>query len=107
MFRGVIQAGKFDRSAVGRVYIHWEEKGRLPRLRELPPLARKAFTSFARVYLTPKPPPPVDVGSSTRNFDIPVALDPHEAWLEVNEPNARREQALREKSSDQTPKPMR
>lgn len=106
MFRRVIQAGKFARYSVGRVYIHWEAKGRLPRVRELPALARKAFNSFARVYLTRKPPPPVDVGSSTRNFEIPVAIDPYEAWLEVNQWNARRERVLRERLSRLTERPL-
>ena len=87
--------------------MHREEKGRLPRLTELPLLARKAFGSWRAVYLRSRPALPTRFESASLTFQIPDPIDPHDAWLEVNQPNARREQALREASSGQSPRPIR
>ncbi len=87
--------------------MHREEKGRLPRLTELPLLVRKAFRSWRAVYLRARPVLPARFESASLTFQLPDPIDPHHAWLEVNQPNARREQARREASSGQIPRPIR
>ena len=86
--------------------MHREEQGRLPRLTELPVLVRKAFRSWRAVYLRARTALP-RFESASLTFRIPDPIDPHDAWLEVNQPNARREQALREASSGHSPRPIR
>src|SRR5260370_31408889 len=107
MLRGISQLRSIGRYSWERIHVHREEKGRLPRLTELPLLARKAFGSWRAVYLRSRPALPTRFESASLTFQIPDPIDPHDAWLEVNQPNARREQALREASSGQSPRPIR
>jgi O-antigen biosynthesis protein len=107
MLRKVFQLRSFARYSWERIHVHREEKGRLPRLTELPLLARKAFGSWRAVYLRARPALPPRFESASLTFQIPDPIDPHDAWLEVNQPNARREQALRETSSGKSPRPIR
>ncbi len=105
MLRRVFQLGSFARYSWDRIRVHREEKGRLPRFSELPPLVRKAFGSWHKVYLRARRPPTFESASLT--FQIPMPIDPRDAWLEVNQPNARRELASREKSNGQSSAPIR
>src|SRR5713226_424467 len=107
MLRRVFQLRSFAQYSWERIHVHREEKRRLPRLTELPLLVRKAFGSWRRVYLRSKPALPPRFESASLTFQIPRPIDPHDAWLEVNQPNARREQALRETSSGESPRPIR
>ncbi len=105
MLRRVSQLRSFAQYSWERMRVHREEKGRWPRFSELPPLARKAFGSWHKVYLRARRPHAFESASLT--FQIPTPMDPHDAWLEVNQPNARREQASREKANGQSPGPIR
>lgn len=103
MLRRVFQLRSFAQYSWGRIQIHREEKGRLPRLTELPLLVRKAFSSWRRVYQNHKPQP---VRFHSRTFQVPRPLDTYDAWLEVNEWNARRESVLRERLSSLIERPL-
>jgi glycosyltransferase involved in cell wall biosynthesis len=106
MLRRVAQLRSFAQYSWERIHVHREERGRLPRLTELPVLVRKAFRSWRAVYLRARP-ALLRFESASLTFRIPDPIDPYDAWLEVNQPNARREQALREASSGQSPRPIR
>ena len=84
--------------------MHREEKGRLPRLTEVPLLVRKAFGSWRRVYLGTQPSTATLSESARRGrvFKAPHPIDPYDAWLEVNRWNSRRETLLRERLSGLT-----
>src|SRR5258708_29005010 len=107
MLRRVFQLRSFAQYSWERIQVHREEKGRLPRLTELPRLARKALGSWRAGYLRSRPAPPPRFESASLTFQIPAQIDPHDAWLEVNQPNARRDQALRETSAGESPGPIR
>ena len=49
VLRRIFQLRSFAQYSWSRIQVHRDEKGRLPRLKELPLLARKALTSWARV----------------------------------------------------------
>ena len=83
--------------------MHREEKGRWPRLTELPLLVRKAFSSWRAVYLNRRPQP---IRFRLRTFQVPRPIDTYNAWLEVNEWNARRESVLRERLFGLTERPL-
>ncbi len=105
MLHRVFQIRSFAQYSWERIQVHREEKGRLPRLSELPLLVRKAFGSWRRVYLRARRRSKRKSASLT--FQIPTPIDAREAWLEVNQPSARREQASREESNGQSPAPIR
>ena len=107
MLRRVFQLRSFARYSWERIRVHQKERGRLPHLTELPSLVRKAFRSWRAVYLRVSPELPPRFESASLTFQIPDPIDPHDAWLEVNQPNARREQAQRETASGQSLKPIR
>jgi GT2 family glycosyltransferase/glycosyltransferase involved in cell wall biosynthesis len=104
MLRKFSQLRSFARYSWGRIQVHREEKGRLPRLTELPLLVRKAFSSWRRVYLSRRPTQPSPLRS--RTFQVLRPIDTYDAWLEVNEWNARRESVLRERLSGLTERPL-
>jgi GT2 family glycosyltransferase/glycosyltransferase involved in cell wall biosynthesis/predicted nucleic acid-binding Zn-ribbon protein len=88
----------FARFSLARIKSFRQKHGRLPRLHELPSAMRRTLqvwqqsqaqaASFA-----------VDNAVAPHAYAISAPLDSYDAWLEVNEWNARRESVLRERLS--------
>jgi len=75
--------------------------GHLPSLREMPFLVRKAWYKWRSYHQNDQEklmPPP--------GFELPPAMDPYDAWLEVNQWNSRRERLLRQRLSQVTNPPL-
>jgi O-antigen biosynthesis protein len=87
-----------------------KENGRLPRPGELPAVVRRTLRAWnnsqANRGAILSPATPNAIATAPVGFRIPQPLDPYDAWLEVNQWNARRELLLRDRLAKLTEHPL-
>jgi glycosyltransferase involved in cell wall biosynthesis len=86
----------FARFSLTRLKGFQKKNGRLPRLGDLPSATRRTLRAwnYAQPQLGQSSP---ETDSASSAYSPPAALDPYDAWLEVNEWNALREAVLQER----------
>ncbi len=89
---------QFARFSMARIESFREKHGRAPSLSDLPSAVRRTWTAWKVSRLNAHY-PPAETARALQEFQIPQAIDPYNAWLEVNEWNPRRESLLCERLS--------
>ena len=93
---------QFAKFARARARSFRQKNGRAPGLFELPAAVRRTLRAWNQTHRNgslSNLAPSIAAASATHAFALPAPLDPYDAWLEVNEWNARRESLLRERLS--------
>ena len=94
--------GQFARFSMQRIRNRRAQNGHWPRLSELPSAVRRTLRAWNQHHNGQAR----SLKAVSPAFQIPQSVDPYEAWIEVNEWNARREELLRERLSKTATHPL-